>query len=103
MLAALDWNTMESSPVTDSEGKQERQQIHTKRKMDWVLRNKYRVTSNNHVAPLMERVIQVQLQQETLPVVGRPDLPKNIAKKDKPPKEVALEKGASRFAGVQQM
>jgi hypothetical protein len=86
MLAALDWNGQERKVVTDKEDNTIKDQIFSKQKKTWVLRNRYEI-KKTHVEKLMLRVLQVKQNSIMLPPIVRPlNLSNNIATVPKPEK-----------------
>ena len=71
MLAALDWNNQSRIKVLDTEGKVKEDLVYSKRRKMWVSRARY-IRQSHHIEPLMDRVVALRRDRETLPPMTRP-------------------------------
>lgn len=83
-LAALDWNSQTREEVKGEDGEVKQRLIFSKRQGKWVKRVHYKSTSENHIAPLLQKIIQCSRGGGQLPALKQPILPKHVAKQPKP-------------------
>jgi hypothetical protein len=98
MLAAMDWNSQTRVELTDDSGNVRESLVWSKRRKQWVRRTRYYKTSMNHVESLINNVLEAKMHKHNLLPMERPhDLPKYVAKEQKPSLNDMKEK-KSRFA-----
>ena len=96
-LASLAWNLQTHEIRTNEDGDPVESVYWNKRRKDWVKRIEYIVTSDNHVEPLMLRILEVKADNIQIHAAQKPaSIPKHVAKKPKP--DAADIKRVSRFS-----
>ena len=84
-LAALDWNSQTRVEAKDEDGNVKENIVLSKRRNEWVKRVQYIKTSENHVAPLMNMVLECKQCGIDVPKMEKPaSLPRHVAKVAKP-------------------
>ena len=84
-LAALDWNSQTRGVKFDDDGDAIETIIWSKRRKMWVKRLMYTRTSENHVEPLMAKVVNARMENIPLTPIERPEnIPKHVSAVPKP-------------------
>ena len=92
MLAVLDWNSRVHS------GQMQYDVVASKRRKTWVVRKRSTDSGGLHIGPLMDRTLQVHINNVALPLIDRPSsLAPYICPVPKPDKEEMLAKHKTRF------
>ena len=97
MLAALDWNMQDRKPIMTEEGTTKADVVYSKKRKDFVLKQRFEKNEDLHVPILMQRIFEVQAKKIVLPAMKRPALPCNVAPVPKPSVEQLFAKHKTRF------
>ena len=97
MLPALDWNMQNRKPIMTQEGTTKVDVVYSKKKKDFVLKQRFEKNEGLHVPILMQRIFEVQAKTIVLPAMRRPALPCNVAPVPKLLVEQLLAKDMTRF------
>ena len=91
MLAALDWNVQNRNPIMTQEGTTKVDVVYSKKRKDFVFKQRFEKNEDLHVPILMQRIFEVQVDK-------RPALPCNGAPVPKPSVDQLFTKHKTRFA-----
>ena len=97
-IAALDWNSQTREEAKDEQGNVKEKLVWSKRRGKWVKRIQYVSSSENHIGPLLQMIIECSQQGTKIPEMKKPILPKHVAKEPKPKAEDVIRK--SRFTNM---
>ena len=84
MLAALDWNMRKRKPIMTQEGTTKVDVVYSKKRKDFVLKQRIGKNEDLQVPILMQRSFRVQAKKIVLPAMKQLALPCNVAPVPKP-------------------